>query len=345
LKAAVFHGRRDIRLEDVPDPVCGPEDVIIAVEACGICGTDMHAYRHGPTLFAKRGQVLGHEFAGRLIEVGANVIGVQPGDRVTAWPIVPCDTCDCCRRNDWHLCRKALGDSISSGVPGAFAEFVRVPRARPGRTLYKLPDKLGPLEGALVEPLSVGLHAASLPAPDPDATTAVIGLGPIGLGVVQALRASMKTRIVGSDPSAFRRHVAQQLGADATNDPEHRSLLTQLRGDHDTASVDVVIECSGSRRAFHTALDLVRPGGTIVLVGLYGREERTPLDFILTKEIRIQGAYAYRTEYDRTISLLSSSELQSAPLITHQYPLERISEAFAAQDNPIDSVKVMVTQE
>jgi threonine dehydrogenase-like Zn-dependent dehydrogenase len=340
LRAAVFHGAGDIRVEDVPDPRCGHADVVIRVEACGICGTDIHAYSHGATPFAAPGQVLGHEFAGSIVEVGAEVDNVSVGDRVTAWPIVHCDECPSCLGNNWHLCTNALGRSISSGEPGAFAQFVRIPRARLRRTLYTLPPGVDWTAGALVEPMSVGLHAASFAAGDSDTKVLVSGLGPIGLCVVQALRLA-RAHIIGVDPSSRRRQAALQLGAELVFDPSDGKTAAQLR--EATSNADAVCECSGAERALTFAIETTRPGGTVVLVGLYGRTLALAPDPILMRELRVQGVYAYRTEYQQALALLASGDLLATPLISHSYPLDRISEAFATQANAETALKVMIT--
>src|SRR5262245_18091159 len=129
MKAAVFRGLRDLRLEEIPDPVCGPRDVMLEVKACGICGTDLHGYSVGSE-FAPPGTVPGHEFSGQVVEAGSEVRGIAGGDRVTAWPSVPCDRCPRCVEGNWQQCEQMLERAISVAVPGAFAEYVRVPEAR-----------------------------------------------------------------------------------------------------------------------------------------------------------------------------------------------------------------------
>jgi threonine dehydrogenase-like Zn-dependent dehydrogenase len=224
-------------------------------------------------------------------------------------------------------------------VPGAFAEFVRIPSARLGRTLYQLPEEVDWLTGALVEPMSVGLRAAGFASVRAGETVLVTGLGPIGLCVVQALSLT-GARVVGIDPSARRRVAAIELGAGRVLEPQE-DIADDLY-DVAPSGFDAVCECSGSDRALVQALEAVRPGGTVVLVGLFGRTLSLAPDPILTKEVRLQGVYAYRTEYARAISLFATGQLRASPLISHRLPLERIADAFAIQANPESGVKVMV---
>src|ERR687886_788037 len=160
MKAAVFKGVQDIRVEDVPEPEAGPRDVVVQVNACGICGSDLHTYLHGS--FVQPGQVMGHEFSGRVVEAGPEVAGLQVGDRVTAIPIVPCGKCARCAEGRYNLCENAWTSGLAYGRPGAFAERIRIPGAVVGENIFVLGDDVSDEEGATVEPLAVAVHAVNL---------------------------------------------------------------------------------------------------------------------------------------------------------------------------------------
>src|SRR4030088_2361483 len=163
MKAAVFRGVRNIQVEDVARPEAGPEDVVVAVRACGICGSDLHTYLHGS--FVEPGQVMGHEFVGEVVQAGAAVTGIAVGDRVTASPLVPCMECARCREGRYNLCAKAWTQGIAYGRPGAFAEFVRIPGAVVGENVFTLGEGVSNDAGALTEPLAVAVHAVKLAEP------------------------------------------------------------------------------------------------------------------------------------------------------------------------------------
>ena len=179
MKAAVFDGPEKLSIQQIPDPVAGPNDVVVDVVDCGICGSDLHSYLEGA--FIAPGQVMGHEFSGKIVEIGKDVQGVKIGDRVTAVPLSTCGRCPRCLEGATHLCEIGLAESVAYGLPGAFAEFVRIPNVVLGGNLYKIPDNVDDAAGALVEPLAVALHAAKMSAPGPSDTCVVLGLGSIGL--------------------------------------------------------------------------------------------------------------------------------------------------------------------
>ena len=345
MKAAVFHGPGDIQFEDVADPICGDDDIVLQVAACGICGTDISAYKH-PSLFTSPGQVMGHEFSGRVVAVGSDVCGLAVSDRVTAWPCVHCDRCPRCVEGNWNLCERAWGHSISGGEPGAFAEYVRIPHARLDRTVYRLPDNVSWTAGAMVEPLSVGLAAARRASLRPTDTVVVMGLGMIGLSVLQAVRVSGVARAIGVDRSAVRLKQAAELGAEvidvSVTDVGEFIRTTTGEGPLGSARVDAVFECTGVEACLSLATAMVRVGGRLVLVGLHADVPRVDINSIIVKQLQAHGSFAYLTEFAAALQLLASGRLEADRLVSHTFPLAQTTDGFQTQMDPDGSVKVMI---
>jgi 2-desacetyl-2-hydroxyethyl bacteriochlorophyllide A dehydrogenase len=340
MRAAVFKGVEQIEVENVPAPSAGTDDVVVRVHACGICGSDLHTYLHGA--FVQPGQVMGHEFVGEVVEVGENVDGLAVGDRVTASPIVPCMQCARCREGRYNLCSVTWSNAIAYGRPGAFAEFVTIPNPVTGANVFPLGGDVSDEAGALVEPLAVAVHAVKLVEPIEGATALVLGLGTIGLQVVQVLRARGARRVIGVDLSQTRIEAASDLGAEAFDGSRGVAGAVAdalVEGDE----IDVVFECSGAPAVAHAALDQVRAGGTIVVLALYDDPITFDPTVLVQREIRLQGSIAYTSEDFRdAVELLSKGIARAEPLITHRKLLDDIGEAFAVQLRKDESIKVLV---
>jgi 2-desacetyl-2-hydroxyethyl bacteriochlorophyllide A dehydrogenase len=346
MKAAVFHGPRDLRIEEVADPVAGPRDVVVQVALCGICGSDLHSYLEGA--FVSPGQVMGHEFSGRIIALGAEVDGVSVGDRVTAVPLSTCGRCPRCLEGSGHLCEVGLSASVAYGLPGAFAQYVRVPDAIVGGNLFLIPDGVDDAAAALVEPLAVALHAARSAHPGPTDTCVVLGLGSIGLNTVQMLKTLGAGRVVGVDISPARLTLAKQLGADVTIDGREQDALEAVialtgPGAYGVgARADVVIEASGVAALLGSAVSMTRAGGRLRVAALYDGPVTIDANQIVQKEMDVAGTFAYRGEFAEVLDLLSSGRVQAAPVITHSFGLDEVEEAFRTQLDKAVSVKVQV---
>lgn len=340
MKAAVFRGVQDMQVEDVPEPEAGPGDVVVEVNAVGVCGSDLHTYTHGS--FVQPGQIMGHEFTGHVVQVGAEVEGLAMGDRLTASPLVPCGECPRCAEGRYNLCAAAWTQGLAYGRPGAFAERLLIPRPVPGENVFPLGDEVSDEAGALVEPLAVAVHAVKLAEPVEGATALVVGLGTIGLQVVQALRAHGVGRVIGVDLSVLRLEAASTLGAEAVEgSPGLKEALGSVLSDGD--EVDVVFECSGVPALAKSALEIVRGGGTIVVLALYD----DPLTFnptlLVQNEIRLQGSIAYTGEdFAEAVSLVASGQAVAEPFITQRESLDNVSGAFAVQLDKDQSIKVLI---
>jgi 2-desacetyl-2-hydroxyethyl bacteriochlorophyllide A dehydrogenase len=346
MQAAVYAGIRDLRIERVPDPTPTPDDIVMHIKACGICGSDLHSYTTGA--FIKPGQIMGHEFCGEVVAVGSHVQGLQVGDRVTAMPFNACYNCPACLQGAHHLCYNLGGMAIAYGLPGAFAEYLRVPRATLGRNVFRLPETLSDLAGATIEPLSVALHAVRLANPDIAARVVVIGAGLIGQCMIQVLKARGVETIVVSEISAKRAAMARQSGADVVLDPSAGDFLQQV-GDcigygpnRRSAAADVVFDCAGVPAAFDQAVRLVRPGGTLAITALYEEPVQLHPSRLVWSEIKLLGTFGYRDEFPQTIRLLERGKVHVEALVTDCFPLAQISDGFVCQMAKDQAMKVMI---
>jgi 2-desacetyl-2-hydroxyethyl bacteriochlorophyllide A dehydrogenase len=346
VQAAVFEGIRTIRVQNIPDPQPTADDIVIRVKACGICGSDLHSYTAGA--FIKPGQVMGHEFCGEVVEVGAHVHGLAIGDRVTAMPFNACYTCQACMRGETHLCYNISGQAIAYGLPGAFAEYLRIPRATLNRNVFTLPKQLSDIAGAMVEPLAVAVHAVRLANPDIGAKVVVVGAGLIGQCMVQALKACGVGLVVVSEVSERRAALAQRVGADVVLNPAAGNIVEQVGAligfvpGRRTAAADVVFDCAGVPAAFAQALRLVRPGGTLAITALYEEQVQFDVSRLVWSEVKLLGTFGYRNEFPQTIELLHTGKVQLEHLVTDYYPLAQTNEGFERQLVKSQAMKVMI---
>jgi len=318
MKALLLSEYNRLELIDVPAPEAGPGELLVRVAACGICGSDVHGYdgssgRRIPPI------IMGHEAAGVVAAVGDGVEGFEAGDRITFDSTVYCGECARCRRGDVNLCdhRQVLG--VSCGEyrrAGAFAEFVAVP----ARICYQIPDNLAFEEAALLEAVAVAIHTVSLVPLPLDGTALVIGAGTIGLLVQQALRAAGCKKVFVTDVDASRLGLSESLGATTTlqSGPDLPNRVADLT---DGVGVDVVIEAVGTTQTIALAIDSVKKGGSVVLVGNITPEVNIHLQKVVSRQIRLQGSCASAGEYPRAIELVSRREIQVRPLISAVAPL------------------------
>jgi len=319
VKALLLSEYKHLEIANLPEPVPGPDEVLISVTACGICGSDVHGYdgssgRRIPPI------VMGHEAAGTIAALGTEVSGFAKGDRVTFDSTIFCGACDNCLRGDVNLCdqREVLGVSCAEFKrAGAFAEYVAVP----SRILYRLPERLSFTEAAMLEAVSVALHGVSLAQVSEGSAALVVGAGMIGLLTLQALRAAGCSRIFVTDVDSTRLKLARDVGATAVLSSE-AGVVEQIMQLTEGAGVDVAIEAVGRNETVKVAIESVRKGGTVVLVGNISPEVTLPLQKVVTRQIRLQGSCASSGEYPRAIELLASGAIQVAPLITAIAPLE-----------------------
>jgi len=316
-----------LELVDIPAPEAVPGEVVVRVDGCGICGSDLTSYKVG--LFTDA--VPGHELAGTVDAVGDGVTGWAVGDTAVIDPKLPCGSCADCQTGASYRCAMALTAGVGFARDGGFAELVVVPAS----LLHRLPAGL-PLDHAcLVEPLSVAIHAAERARLQPGDPAIVVGLGPIGLLTVATLHARGVCPIVGVDPVEDRRRLALDLGA-ATVVADVRDVRTHI------APTPAVLECSGYAPLLHTAADLVAPGGRLVLVGVpFGEATVIPLMWV-TREIEIIGSIASNAaDFELSIAMLAADP-SIAKVATRRVSLAQVPEVFEELITPSSGGKVIV---
>jgi L-iditol 2-dehydrogenase len=319
MNALVLTEYKRLELLEREKPAPGAGEVLVRVAACGICGSDVHGYdgssgRRIPPL------VMGHEAAGVVAELGAGVDRFRRGDRVTFDSTIYCGKCRFCRRGDVNLCdrREVLGVSCGDyRRDGAFAEYVLVPE----RIVYRLPDAMPFAEAAMLEAVSVALHAVAVSDLHGGETALVIGAGMIGLLTLQAARAAGCSRIFTADVDATRLELARKLGATDALHLSGGDLVRRCQELTDGAGVDIVFEAVGRNETVATAIDAVRKGGTVTLIGNVTPEVTLPLQKVVSRQLRLQGTAASSGEYPQAIEMIGNGTIQVKPLITAVAPL------------------------
>jgi L-iditol 2-dehydrogenase len=320
MKALLLSDYQKLEVVEIATPSPADDELLIRIAACGICGSDVHGY-DGSTGRRLPPLVMGHEGAGIVEAVGSSVSGFRPGDRVTFDSTVFCGKCFFCRRGKMNLCdeREVIGVSTPHfRRMGAFAEYVTVP-ARIG---YLLPDGLPFAHAALIEALSVAVHAVSLTPIALEDNVVIVGAGMIGLLTLQAALHAGAGAVAVVDIDDTRLERARHLGAARTFNSRSTSIVADLLEFHQGRGADAVLECVGTSITVKLAIDIVRKGGTVTLVGNLAPVIEMELQSTVTREIRLQGSCASSGEYPASISLMSRGAIRVEPLLSAVAPLE-----------------------
>ena len=313
-------------LVDVPMPRPAPDEVLIRVEACGICGSDVHGY-DGSTGRRIPPIIMGHEAAGTVAATGSNVAGFSEGDRVTFDSTIYCGTCEYCLSGEVNLCnnRQVLGVSTPEyRREGAFAEYVVVPE----RVMYSLPANIPFAQAAMIEPLAVAVHAVSLAEITQETTALVVGAGMIGILVLQVLRDAGCAQVFVVDVDDTRLKLAGELGATATINAKTSDTVAEVQRLTSGGGVDVALEAVGSTPTVKNAIESVRKGGTVVLIGNVAPTVELPLQAVVSRQLTLRGSAASSGEYPECIELLARGAVNVDPLITAVSSLEQGPEWF-----------------
>jgi 2-desacetyl-2-hydroxyethyl bacteriochlorophyllide A dehydrogenase len=337
MKAAQFNKPHDLEVVDRPlRALCGDE-VLVQIAACGVCGTDVHIF--AGEAHARPPVILGHEFAGTIIEAGNQVRELRSGDRVAVDPNIACGGCYYCRRGQVNFCEnlRALGVDIDGG----FAEFT----IAPAKQCYKLPEDF-PLElGAFAEPLSCCLRGLERAAIQPGQSVAIVGAGNIGLLMLQLARLAGAGMIFVLDPLETKRAIGKQLGADVVLDANHPAAVQEI-AEQTHGGCDVVIECVGKAEAAERAIALTKRGSRIVLFGLAAPEAyaRLYLQNAFLKELTISSSILNPFTFHRAVDLLAQGRINLAPFSLNRFALEKIGEALESTRKSL-AVKTLVIPE
>ncbi|GAA5154090.1 2,3-butanediol dehydrogenase [Pseudonocardia eucalypti] len=351
MKAARYHGRGDIRIDEIPEPEAGPGQVKIAVDWCGICGSDLHEFLEGPLFIPPPGSPhpisgatlpvpMGHEFAGTVAELGDGVTGLRVGDKVAVEPYLVCGSCAACAAGRYNICRN-FGFVGLSGSPGAgFSERCVVDQ----RWVHPL-GELGTDVGALVEPLAVGYHAVRLSALPKDGTAVVFGAGPIGLVTIASLKAQGAGQVISVEPAAARKAKAPAAGADVVLDPTEVDVPAEVRALTEGAGADVAFECAGIDAVLASAVGSVRPGGQVVNVAIWGHPATVQMNALVAAEVSVIGSLAYCGDHPATIALLADGTVEAGQFITARIGLDELVEGGFRQliENKDEHVKILVS--
>jgi L-iditol 2-dehydrogenase len=319
MKALVLKEYNQLVFEDVAQPATGPDDVLIEVKACGICGSDVHGM-DGSTGRRIPPIVMGHEAAGIVAEVGSNVKDIQPGERVTFDSTVYCGSCFYCLRGEINLCeqRRVLGVSCDEySQNGALAEYVAVPQ----HILYRLPEGVSFEHAAMVEPCSIAFHAVNRTPTSLNVTAVVVGAGMIGLLVIQTLRAVGCGKIIAVDIEPEKLEFSRQFGADITVNSSEVEAVSEIQKVTRYRGADVVIEAVGVTDSLKTAMAGVRKGGAVTVIGNLSPQVELPLQRLVAGEITLYGSCASQGDYPACLDMIARGVINVDPLISNLAPL------------------------
>lgn len=326
--AVRYHGFQNVKTEDIPRPKCGPGEVLIKVAYAGICGSDLHVYRKG--MFVTSTPVtMGHEFSGVIEDVGENVQNVKPGDHVVGDPRVSCGVCSFCQEGKINLC-PGLG-FIGEVSPGCFAEYIVMDPSK----LLTLPPTVDLKQAAMVEPLAVALHIAHRGEFSKEESLGVVGAGPIGLLTVMVAKQIFNVpSVTVLDLSEQRLEWAGKLGADHT---------LKLFGD-DSSLVDVAVDAVGIEATLNGAVQWVKPGGRLVMAGIYEKSIQIDPNEIVSKELNVTGINTYnRSDLEESIELMAAGRIDVTPLISHVLPVDEAPKGFEMLTSPeVQAVKILI---
>lgn len=336
MKAAVYHGRHDLRVENVPVIETKDDEVLINVKFCGVCGTDIHIYDgDGGSAKVTPPLIPGHEFSGVITAVGKKVTSLKVGDRVSADPNDMCGECYFCKNGKQHFCKNHIG--IGTTISGAFAEYIVMRE----KQVYKISDKLSFEEAAMAEPLSCCLHGIDLCNIETGDTVLVIGGGPIGLIMLQLARNAGASKVILSEPVSEKRELALNLGADMVINPIEQNVHEELS--KYCENVDKIIECVGNVKTIADAIKYAGKGTTIMLFGLVSPNESLPVkpDDIFKKELKITSSFINPYTFERALQVLESGRIDVKSVISRYVDLDDITKVFTDSEYR-RSGKVMV---
>ncbi|MEM2116780.1 MAG: alcohol dehydrogenase catalytic domain-containing protein [Thermoplasmata archaeon] len=316
MKAAFFYGAGDIRVEETEVPEIDDDEVLIKVSYCGICGSDITAFKTGNYV---PGIIIGHEFSGIVIKKGKNVNNVKEGDKVVGLSLIPCGKCEYCLSGKPNLCKNALMTGIT--INGAFAEYVKLPKD----AVLKIDNKLNAIEATLVEPLAIVLHAINISSFKPGKSILIQGAGPIGLLTLGMMKISGASKIFLSEISDKRIEVARNLSSDVYFiNPSKSNIFSFIEKETDGEGVDIIFDTTGSPTAIKSNYTLVKRGGEIVILGIPELPVESDIFTLVMDEITIKGSFEGVNEFKDAIDFISQRKVNFSSIITSIIPIEKI---------------------
>ncbi len=341
MRAVVIHAPKDLRIDTLVAVPPARGDVKVRIGAGGICGSDLHYYHHGGfgTVRVKQPMTLGHEVSGTIDEVGEGITHLRPGMRVAVNPSRPCFTCKYCLQGTHNQCldMRFFGSAMRfPHVQGGFCESVTID----ARQAVPIPDSLSLAEAAMAEPLSVCLHAAKQAGPLFGKRVLVTGCGPIGALAVLVARTAGASELVATDVATKPLETAIRLGATRAINPVKESEALAAYA-VDKGSFDVVFEASGNEAALRQVIDLARPGGTIVQIGV-GGEMKLPMNVLVAKEINLRGTFRFHAEFELAVHMMAAGLIDVKPVISDSLPFTDAVAAFELASNRNKAMKVQL---
>ena len=336
MKQAVMTAPGKIEIHEVEIPSPGEGEVLLRIQRIGVCGSDIHVY-HGKHPYTPYPVVQGHEFSATVEAVGPGVSGLRVGQKVTSQPQITCGECAPCKRGDYHICDSLKVEGFQA--PGCAQELWVTKAER----IIPLPDSFTYEQGALIEPVSVAVHATSRAGDLNGRRVAVLGAGPIGNLVAQVAQAS-GARVLITDVSEYRLDVARKCGLEHISNPNQETLREASARVFGPDGFDVALECVGVEPTITAAIEGLEKGGTLVVVGVFGDKPRVDIGLVQDRELNIHGTLMYKREdYIRAVELVSTGQVQTAPLISRHFAMDDYLEAYRFIDQARDkTMKVFI---
>ncbi len=336
MKVAALTKIREIRIQERDIPKIDDNECLVRIRCVGVCGSDVHYYLHGRigSQVAKPPHILGHESAGEVVQVGANVTNVKKGDKVAVEPGVPCRNCENCMAGHYNLCQdiRFLG---TPPVPGAYVEYMAVP----SDFVFPIAERMNFDDAAMIEPLAVAVHAVNLGKVKPGASIAVLGAGSIGLLTMQTALACGATRAFITDPLGYRLAYAEKYGATAVLNPKETDVVQAILDLTNGRGVDVAFEAAGAEDTPNQGLKIVKRGGRFVWIGIQTVDRVTiEPEPLRRRAVTIKGVRRFKHTYPAAIELVRTGKVDVRSIVTHRLPMEEIEKAFRLVETYEDGV-------
>jgi L-iditol 2-dehydrogenase len=327
MKTMMLTGIRQMEIQQTPDPmIINPKDVKIKMKVIGVCGSDIHYYVNGKigSQVVKYPFPVGHEGAGEVVEVGSEVTRVKVGDRIAIEPAMPCWECDQCKGGRPHTCRKLRFLGCPGQADGCLSEYIVMPET----SCFKIPEHMSYDQAAISEPLAIGVYAVKQSIPMQNANIGILGFGPIGMSVMLPALAKGAGKVFVTDKIEGRLNKAKEIGAAYAGNPDKEDVVKKVL-ETEPAGLDVVFECCGQQDAMDNAVDMLKPGGKIMIIGIPEESKWTfSVDKLRHKEITIGNVRRQNHALDETLDLLSEERVDVQPMATHRFSFDNTREAF-----------------